>query len=144
MSDFVWIRHCRLSWIYIPCAIVVLKNDLMWNLPFLHVVDNRFNIYCRQQVICFLSWFLCLDTTRNSLLTLKPICLFVSWLIFKGPTFLVNFRHMRDVAVALTLSYTCRTLSTVLSPLNTKWLSECTLLNCLFSFENTLEFFQHS
>lgn len=52
MSHCVQMLPCRRSGIYAPCVIVVLKDDLMWNIPLVSVVDNRFLDDCRQQVIC--------------------------------------------------------------------------------------------
>jgi len=39
------------------------------------------------------------------------------------------------LAVALAFSCVSRTLSTIIFPLNTKWLSEGALLNCLFQLK---------
>lgn len=97
-----------------------------------HCRQLRFNVYCRQGVVCFLSKLV--HTTTNPYLTLKPLflsCFFFFLVDFQGTSFLIlGIRGM--LAMALTFSCMCRTLSPIIFPLNTKWLSECALLSCVF------------
>lgn len=123
--------RCGRSWIYVPCVIVVLKKYLVWISCF-STLSLRLNVYCRQQVICFLSKLVltCLNTTGNSHLTAKPD--FLSLVDFQELNLSRLILGTRGTWLWPRLSCVRRTLSTILFSLNTKWLSEYALLNGLF------------